>query len=244
VTGGPLRRVLVIGDSLVFHGPERGELSTHPGLWPNVLAEQLGAEVDVVARLGWTARDAWWALTRDVHVYSVLLPRADALVLAVGGMDALPASLPTYLREGIAYLRPGRVRRPVRRAFLAAHPRVVRLTGRWMRVLPQAATDSYLSRCVRAVRVLHPQTTIVAMTPSPHDAKDYGHVTSGHLPSVEASRAWARREGVPLVELDPVVGPSLAAGGFNADGMHYGWDAHADVAAAVAETLVGGRRRH
>src|SRR4051812_43190966 len=117
-----VRRVLVIADSLAFHGPRQPELLTHSALYPNVLARELGAEVDVVARLGWTARDAWWALTRDPAVYSVLLPRADAVVLGVGGMDQLPASLPTYLREGISYLRPGWVRRPVRSAFHHIHP--------------------------------------------------------------------------------------------------------------------------
>src|SRR5205085_1356183 len=100
------RRVLVLTDSLAFHGPERGELLTEPRIWPNVLARALPGAVDVVARRGWTARDAWWALTRDPQVYSVLLPRADVVVLAVGGMDYLPALLPTYLREGIPYLRP------------------------------------------------------------------------------------------------------------------------------------------
>jgi diglucosylglycerate octanoyltransferase len=90
--------LLVVADSLAFHGPERGELSTRPELFPNVAAADLGTTADLVARRGWTARDAWWALTRDPLVYSVLLPRADAVLLAVGGMDYLPAVVPTYLR--------------------------------------------------------------------------------------------------------------------------------------------------
>ena len=86
-------------------------------------------EVDVVAGVGWTARDAWWALTRDPMVWGEYLPRAEALVLAVGGMDALPAAVPTYLRQGIAYIRPGWVRRKVRGLYLELSPRVMAITG-------------------------------------------------------------------------------------------------------------------
>jgi len=57
--------LLVVGDSLAFHGPERGELATHPGLYGNVAAAALGTTLDLVARSGWTARDAWWALTKS-----------------------------------------------------------------------------------------------------------------------------------------------------------------------------------
>ena len=107
----------MIGDSLTYHGPTGPELVTDPRLWPQLAARATGRDVDLLARQGWTARDAWWALTKDPVAWSVLLPRADVLVLAVGGMDSLPASLPTYLREGIAYVRPAPVRRRVRRAY-------------------------------------------------------------------------------------------------------------------------------
>src|SRR5262249_60618554 len=83
-------RILVLADSLAFHGPQRGELLTEPRLWPNVLAHELPAAVDVVARRGWTARDPWWALTRDPNLYSVPLPRADPGILAIGGRRGPP----------------------------------------------------------------------------------------------------------------------------------------------------------
>ena len=111
---------MVVADSLSFYGPEGGVLLTDARLYPNVAAAQLEASTgerwhaDTVARIGWTARDAWWALTRDPWVYSVGLPRADVVLLAVGGMDALPASIPTYLREGIRYVRPAGLRATVR----------------------------------------------------------------------------------------------------------------------------------
>ncbi|MHB8452359.1 MAG: diglucosylglycerate octanoyltransferase, partial [Mycobacteriales bacterium] len=174
--------LLVIADSLTFHGPQHAELLTHPGLWPNVAAAQLGVPVDVVARQGWTARDAWWALTKDPYVYSVLLPRARAVVLAVGNMDHLPASIPTYLREGIAYLRPDWLRYAARRSYLAAHPFVVRLLQGRMRVLPQHLTDSYLTNSVQGLRLLRPDLTIVGVVPPGFDSPYYGHVNRTHDP--------------------------------------------------------------
>jgi hypothetical protein len=229
-------RVLVIADSLAFHGPLQPELLTHPDLYPNVLARELSAEVDVVARFGWTARDAWWALTKDPYVYSVLLPRADALVLGVGGMDSLPASLPTYLREGLAYIRPGWLRRRVRAAYHRAHPPLVRLLRGRLRVLPQAATDFYLSRCVHGVRVFRPELPVVAFTPAPYDAWYYPH-NRGHAAARQAALAWAQRESVPILDVEPIVAPSLADGTANPDGMHWGWGVHAAVGRGLADLI-------
>ena len=235
----PPRRVLVLGDSTAFHGPEQPELLTHPGLYPNVLARELGASVDCVARAGWTARDAWWALTKDPYLYSVLLPRASAVVLGVGGSDHLPASLPSYLREGIAYLRPGWLRRRVRLAYHLAHPHVVRATGGRMRVLPLAATLGYLTRCVEALRLLYPDLPVVAIVPPPYDARYHGHVSRPHDEAVAAHRAWAARLGVPVVDQHEIVEPYLRTGALNSDGMHWSWEVHAEIGKAFAATLAG-----
>ncbi|WP_460459711.1 GDSL-type esterase/lipase family protein [Angustibacter peucedani] len=229
-------RLLVLGDSLTYHGPSGPVLITDPRLWPQRVGSALGRDVDLLARQGWTARDAWWALTKDPVAWSVLLPRADVLVLAVGGMDALPASLPTYLREGIAYLRPAPLRRRARRWYRAAHPAVVRaVDGRW-RTLPQTATDHYLSRVVTGARYYRPGLRVLALAPPPWRSQDHPSQRS-HAPSVRAARAWAAREDVALVELDPVVGPALAAGGGNPDGLHWDWPTHAAVADAVLARL-------
>jgi lysophospholipase L1-like esterase len=235
-----VERVLVVGDSLAFHGPEHGELLTHPGLYPNVLARLLGCEVDVVARLGWTARDAWWALTRDPYVYSVLLPRADAVVLAVGGADHLPAALPVYLKNGLDYVRPGWLRRRAKLALHHATPYVVRATGGRLRTLPQQATLHYLTRCVDAIRATHPGTRVVGIVPPPFDAWYFGNVTSTHAPAAAAHRAWGERTRTPLADLDAVIAPHLAAGTLNPDGMHWSWAAHEDVAKALAQAITTG----
>ena len=232
------RHVLVLGDSLSFHGPDQPHRPSDPRLYPNVAARELGDDVraDVVARIGWTARDAWWALTKDPNVWGELLPRADALVLGVGQMDHLPASVPTWLREGIPYVRPGSLRRQVRRAYGAASPWVIRATGGRMRQLPQVATDHYLARIVQGVRTYRPGIPMVLLGPSPHAAPSYPS-DRGHAPAVGAARRWAGAHDVAFVDLDPLVGPSLAAGTGNPDGMHWGWEAHEAIGTAVAAAL-------
>lgn len=229
-------RLLVIGDSLTYHGPTGPEPITDPRLWPNLVAERLGTRVDLMARQGWTARDAWWAVTKDPVAWSVLVPRAGALVLAVGGMDALPASVPTYLREGIAYLRPGPLRRRVRRLYRDAHPRVAALWGGRLRVLPQPATDHYLSRVVGGIRHYRPELPVVALTPPPWRSPDYPG-RRGHPAAVEAARAWAARAGVVLADVDGLVQGMHDRGEGNPDGLHWDWPTHAAVADVVAAAL-------
>jgi len=235
---GARRHVLVLGDSLSFHGPEQPHRPSDPRLYPNVMAAHLGDDVaaDLVARIGWTARDAWWALTKDPNVWGELLPRADALVLGVGQMDHLPAALPTWLREGIPFVRPGSLRRQVRRAYGAASPWVIRATGGRMRQLPQAATDHYLARIVQGVRAYRPGVPVVLLGPSPHAAATYPSHRH-HEPAVAAARRWAASHDAGLVDLDPIVAPSLRAGTGNPDGMHWAWEVHAAIGEALAAAL-------
>ena len=116
------------------------------------------------------------------------------MVLAVGGMDYLPAVLPSHLREGIRLLRPEPVRRVVTSAFRHAQPIAARiLNGRW-RNLPQSLTGHYLTRCVEGIRYFHPAKQILAITPPPHAAPSYGGVTAGHRPAVRAAQTLGRAE--------------------------------------------------
>jgi hypothetical protein len=237
------RHVLVLGDSLSFHGPDQPHRPSDPRLYPNVmaaaLAEALGEPVraDVVARIGWTARDAWWAVTKDPNVWGELVPRADALVLGVGGMDHLPAAMPTWLREGIPYVRPGSLRRRVRQAYAAASPHVIRATRGSLRQLPQAATDHYLARITDGVRTYRPGLPVVLLGPSPYDAASYPS-DRHHGPAVAAGRRWAREHDAGFVDLDPLVLPEIAAGRANPDGMHWGWQSHDATGRALAHALL------
>lgn len=225
-------RLLVLGDSLTFHGPDAAHPPSDPRLWPNIASP----EVDVVAQIGWMSRDAWWALTRDPKVWGEYLPRADALMIAVGGMDSLPAAVPTYLRQGISSIRPGTVRRRVRAAYLAASPKIIRATGGPWRQLPQQATDHYLSRLVQAVRHFHPDLPIAVMTPPPHRAGLYPS-QKFFAPAVAACHAWAASNDVMIIDVTDVCLSGLERGTHNPDGMHFGWDTHAAIGAMVADAF-------
>lgn len=232
-----LPRILVLADSLAFHGPARPELLTEPRLFPNLMAKALNAEADIVAQLGWTARHVWRALTRDPRVYSLLVPTADAVVLAVGGMDYLPTALPTYLREGIGYLRPAPVRRAVRRTYLAAQPVVARWTHGHLRTMPQGLTDHYLGSCVTALRALRPGLPVIGILPPRHRAAAFSFEVRSHAAAWDAARAWGAAHGVPMADLAAVVQPHLDAGRTNPDGLHFGWESHRDVGLELASVL-------
>ena len=236
-------RIFVLGDSLTYHGPQQAERPSDERLWPQHLAATItratggSAQVDLAAGLGWTARDGWWALTKDPRCWGELLPNADAMVVALGGMDQLPAAIPTYLREGIAVVRPGPLRRVVRRTYQASAPSIMRLTRGKPRQLPQAATDRYLSRIVTAVRMLRPEIPLVTLTPSPFQSRYYP-TNVGHEPARVAALAWAARTHVDMVDIEDVVWPGLQRGSANPDGLHWGWATHAAVGEAVAARLL------
>lgn len=236
------RHLLVLGDSLTYHGPERAEPPGDTRIWPQVVAAELQRRsgdpvvVDLFARPGWTARDGWWALTRDPHCWGEAMPRASVVVLALGQMDQLPAAVPTYLREGIPFIRPAAIRRRVRTGYRVLAPRVMSATGGPWRQLPQPATNHYLSRIVAGLRYFRPGLPIVLLGPSPYRAPDYPSLKP-HPPAVAAGRSWAARNDVHFIDLDPIVGPSLAAGTGNPDGLHWSWTVHRDIGVSVAGAL-------
>ena len=225
------RHVLVLGDSLSFHGPDQPYRPSDPRLYPNVmaaaLAEALGTPVhaDLVARIGWTARDAWWALTKDPNVWGELRA-ARRRARARRRADGPPAR--RRCRRGCARgsrtCGPAALRRRVRRAYDAASPHVIRATGGRdapaaagrHRPLPRAdrrrrahLPPGHPGRAARALAVrgaVVPLRTVTTTRPSPPAA------------------AWASAHGAGFVDLDPIVAPSLAAGTGNPDGMHWGWE--------------------
>jgi hypothetical protein len=189
--------LLVLADSLAFHGPERAEPVDDPRLWPNVAAAALGGRAELVAGYGWTARHAWYALTRDPRVWPAM-PTVDALVLEVGGMDTLPSPVPTALRELIPILRPDWLRRAVRTGYVGSLPTLSRALGRLPGggpvALPPALTVRYLESCRTAVLAIRPGIPVVLMLPGVHRAAAYGYAHPGRDAAMRASRAWAARE--------------------------------------------------
>ena len=108
----PRPSLLVFADSLAYYGPAGGLPADDPRIWPNIVAAQLGWDLELIGRIGWTCRDVWWAATQDPRSWAAL-PRAGAVIFATGGMDSLPSPLPTALRELIRYVRPPLLRLPV-----------------------------------------------------------------------------------------------------------------------------------
>jgi diglucosylglycerate octanoyltransferase len=229
-------RLLVFSDSLSFHGPADAHPADDPRIWPNVAAAGLGGSAELFAGIGWTARDVWWSLTGDPRVWAEV-SRADAAVLAVGSMETLPSPLPTYLRQGLRYLRPDPVRRWARRTYQFAQPMLaVALRGR-PTVLPAKLTVRYLDDCVGALRALRPSLPIIGTLPAVHRAASYGYVHTARAAAAAAMTSWARRVDVPLLDLAEVVGPHVLSGHGNPDGMHWGWDGHTDVGEAMAALI-------
>lgn len=233
-TGAQRPVLLVIADSLSYYGPKGGLPADHPRIWPNLVAAELDWDVELVARIGWTCRDAYWALIGDPRIWAAV-PRAGAVVFAVGGMDSLPSPLPTAVRELIRYLRPSGLRRVVRSAYQWIQPRAAKI-GRPV-ALPPAVSVDYLEQCRTALGQLRPELPVVAVLPSVHDCAAYGRVHSGREPAVRALEAWSARTGVPLVDLKAAVHDNIFSGDANPDGIHWGWDGHTEVARAMVKTL-------
>ncbi|MCM6773710.1 SGNH/GDSL hydrolase family protein [Nocardia sp. CDC159] len=235
-TSGPDSRpvLLVIADSLAYFGPKGGLPADDPRIWPNLVAAELDWDVELVARIGWTCRDAYWALIGDPRVWAAV-PRAGAVVFATGGMDSLPSPLPTALRELIRYLRPPAVRRRVRASYGWLQPRLSKL-GRPVALPPRVSVD-YLEQSRNALAQLRPELPVVAVLPSVHDCAAYGRVHSGREPAVRALRAWSATTGVPLVDLGDAVRDNIFSGEANPDGIHWGWEGHTAVARAMVKVL-------
>ena len=234
--GAVPRHLLVIADSLAFHGPERIEVPTDPRLYPQVCASELDAQVDLIAREGWTSRDGWWALTKDPVAYGVYLPRADYVLIGLGGMDQLPASIPVWLRNSIPYVRPGGLRRRLRAAYRDLTPPIIRATKGAFRQVPQQVTDRYLTRIIEAIRAVRPDVPIALLAPTPYDSPYYP-AQRHHASALAAARELATQRDVPLIDPSPFVLPGLNEGSANPDGMHWSWQAHASVGAACAQVL-------
>lgn len=228
--------LLVLADSLAFHGPTGPMPSDDPRLWPNVAANRLGGQAYLFAGAGWTARDAWWALTGDPNVWATL-PKIDALILGVGSMDTLPSPLPTYLRVGLRYLRPDRLRRMARHGYQRAQPALSKALRGRPAALPAQLSVHYLDQTLSAIRALRPDLPVFAFLPGTHRAASYGYVHSGYRPAFDAIRAWGERRNVPLLDLAVLTREHVLAGAGNPDGMHWGWDGHTTVGEALAKLV-------
>lgn len=233
-TRPPRPVLLVIADSLAHYGPNGGLPADDPRIWPNLVAAELDWDVELVARIGWTCRDAYWALISDPRVWAAV-PRAGAVVFAVGGMDSLPSPLPTALRESLRYLRPPRLRRLVRKTYNRLQP-VLSKIG-WPVALPPKVAVSYLERSRVALRELRPDLPIVGTLPPVHNSPAYGKVHRGRKPLTKALQTWSADTSTLVVDLAEAVRENIFSENANPDGIHWGYEAHSAVATAMLKTL-------
>ena len=236
----PSKALLVFADSLSYYGPQGGLPADDPRIWPNIVAAQLGWNLELIGRIGWTCRDVWWAATQDPRSWAAL-PRAGAVIFATSGMDSLPSPLPTALRESIRYVRPPWLRRWVRDSYGWLQPRLSPVSRS---ALPPRLSVEYLEMTRGAIDFNRPGIPIVASLPSVHIAETYGYSHRGRSGTVGAITAWADRHRIPLVDLKEAVEPHVLGGRGNPDGIHWNFEAHEAVAELMLTALAEAGVRH
>jgi len=234
VAPAPNRKaLLVFADSLSYYGPQGGLPADDPRIWPNIVAAEIGWDLELIGRIGWTSRDVWWAATQDPRSWAAL-PRAGAVIFATSGMDSLPSPLPTALREAIRYVRPPWLRRWVRDGYGWLQPRLSPVSRP---ALPPRLSVEYLEMTRGAIDFNRPGIPIVASLPSVHIAETYGYSHRGRRGTVEAITLWADRHRIPLVDLKEAVAPHVLGGRGNPDGIHWNFEAHEAVAELMLKAL-------
>lgn len=234
-------RLVVLGDSTAFSDHRGPQLPDEPTLFPQVLRrhleEALGTRVElaVLARPGHSVREVWRTLTKDRHVQFEVLAQADAVVVAVGSFDHVPAGVPEVVDAVVPYLRPAGLRRRVRRVAHRANPWLVKLrTGRRPRT-PRREFERLYDRVLLQVRGLARGAAGVVLAPTSHRAAHYDHNDRPWAEGERIQRVVAERHGFPVVDCWPVVAAHLSE--LNEDGIHWPAAVHAEVGASLAAEL-------
>lgn len=234
--------VLVLTDSLAFVGPRHPHPVDDRRLWPNVMGAELDVDVEVFGDFGWTARDAWYALSHNPCLWPVLND-IDAVVLAVGSYDSAPAPLPTYLWKRIPMIRSATIRRFASRTHRKAIPLLTRffalLPGTGPVVLRPRLSAHFLQASCTLLRQARQDVPVIGITPMVSVAKLYAGLHKGRPKAERAIREWARSADIPLLDLSAVVGDHMRSEQCNPDQLHMGWGGHTALGMAAAG-LVGG----
>lgn len=235
-------RMVVLGDSFAFTDAAGPQLPDVGHLFPNVVATHVavatGREVatTVVARAGSTLRDLWRTLTKDRHVIFDVLAHADAVVLAVGSYDLLPAGVPPWVKAAIPHVRSARLRRSLRRAAARSNPSLVRVTRGRSPVTPLPEIERLLHRILPQIQGLTHGGAAVMLGPAGHRAAHHAamnpHLTAG----ADLMGRVAEEHGFAYVDARSLLEPF--AGQLNVDGIHWPAAAHHRVGAALAHPLV------
>jgi hypothetical protein len=235
-------RLVVVGDSLAFEGPA-GPVPLHePRLYPNRLADRLEDatgrrwRATVVARQGWSVRDVWLALQKDVHLQQEVLLGADAVVMGVASFDWVAVGVPTPLRALVPYVRPTGLRRRLRRSIDRWHPALVRATGARLTRTPDEVYEHCWRKSIGGFRLFAPEAALCAVLPAMHHSAYYAHRHPHRERGAALTRRLADELQVPAVDLAAIGAPFVDE--LNRDGIHWGWRQHDAVAAALADALM------
>ncbi|MDX1659862.1 MAG: hypothetical protein R3343_13665 [Nitriliruptorales bacterium] len=234
-------RVVVIGDSTAFTDDRGPQLPDEPTLYPQVLRRELeaatGEDVDlaVLARPGHSVREVFRTLTKDRHVQFEVLARADAVVVAVGSFDHVPAGVPAPVTAVLPYLRPARLRRGVRKLLHASYPWLVRLRGARKPRTPRGEFARLYDALLLQVRGLARDAAGVVLGPTSQRAPHYAGRDRPFAAGAALQMQIAAEHGFPVVESWPIVRGHLHD--LNVDGIHWPAAVHASIGRRLATAL-------
>lgn len=233
-------RIVVLGDSLCYHGPDARLPADDARMFPNVMAQRLAeatgrpAEAVVVARSGWTTRDLWELVTKDIAAQERELPGADVVVLHGVGADALPVGIPTWLKDLIPRVPHPRLRKRLRRLYVRHHARLVRFTCGRMRMVPRRVTLDLWPRLVDMVRFYSGGAVVIACGCPPTAGLLHGRIDPHSAAGTYDLRRMAAEKEAPFVDPQPLC--EVAA--YNPDGIHWDYASHVRVGEALADAAL------
>lgn len=234
-------RILVLGDSLCFHGPDARLRTDDPRMFPNIMAERLAqltgrcTEAVVVARSGWTTRDLWELVTKDVSLQERELPRSDVVVLHGVGADALPVGVPTWAKDLIPRVPDAATRKRLRRAYTRHHSRLVRVTQGRMRMVPRRVTLDLWPRLVDMVRFYSDGAVVLACGCPPTAGLLHGRMDPHSASATADLRRLAADKDTPFVDPQELCDVES----YNPDGIHWDYASHLRVGTALAAAAAG-----
>lgn len=84
---------------------------------------------------------------------------------------------------------------------------------------------------------MRPELPVIGTLPSVHRSGQYASVHKGRPAAARAIAEWSAEKSVPLVDLAEAVRENIESDAANPDGIHWGWDAHRKVAAAMVDAV-------
>jgi hypothetical protein len=241
-----VRKIVVLGDSLMFWGQNEIRTTDHPANAPQRAASHLSAltgdtwEAVNVSVAGWCATDLLKALRREEDVRSALAG-ADAVVLAVTSKDGMLTPFPRPVRAVIARI-PKRHRRRVVHALRRV---VAKVTSHHFPYTRPGLFRRCWFSTIDIVNDIAPGATVVCTAATAtygpqtiHKVPENWRDLDGH-PAL--TRALAAEAGLPAVDLMEIVDDWFRHHDTAPDYLHWPDPLHDEIGRAMAELLFEAR---